>query len=131
MRRIREFGRPLLLAALLALATGGCREREVDVDALLTLRSQGLLYLQQDLLAEAEAAFEQLVELAPDDPLGYANLGLTYLRGGRYAEAEEQLLRARELDPANPDIGLMLARVYAATGRAELARATLEELRQG
>jgi hypothetical protein len=118
-----------LLVTVLALAAAGCRGEQADVDELLTLRGQGLLYLQQDLLTEAEEAFERLIELAPDDPLGYANLGLTYLRGGRYPEAEEQLLHAHELDPANADIALMLARVYASTGRTEQARATLEELR--
>jgi tetratricopeptide (TPR) repeat protein len=90
----------------------------------------GLSYLQRNQLPEAESEFKKLTELAPDDPLGYANLGLTYLQAGRYAEAEEQLRRARELDPASTEIGLAVARLYSLTGRPSDARATLEKLRR-
>ncbi|HEY3746146.1 MAG TPA: tetratricopeptide repeat protein, partial [Gemmatimonadaceae bacterium] len=90
----------------------------------------GLNYLQRNQLPEAEAEFVKLTKLAPDDPLGYANLGLTYLQAGRYAEAEKALQRARELDPASTEVGLAIARLYSLTGRASEARATLEKLRQ-
>ena len=90
----------------------------------------GLSYLQRNQLPEAEAEFKKLTKLAPDDPLGYANLGLTYLQGGRYAEAEKELKRARELDPASTEVGLALAKLYSLTGRSSDARATLEKLRR-
>jgi len=90
----------------------------------------GTSYLQRNQLPEAETEFKKLTKLAPDDPLGYADLGLTYLQAGRYADAEEQLLRARELDPANTEVGLALARLYSLTGRPSDARATLERLRR-
>ena len=64
------------------------------MEELYTTRMLGLSYLQRNQLPEAEAEFKKLTKLAPDDPLGYANLGLTYLQAGRYAEAEKQL-RAR------------------------------------
>ena len=90
----------------------------------------GLSYLQRNQLAEAESAFKKLTKLAPDDPLGYAELGLTYLQAGRYAEAEQELQRARELDPTSTEVGLALARLYSLTGRPAEARATLEQLRR-
>ncbi len=90
----------------------------------------GLSYLQRNQLPEAESQFKKLTELAPDDPLGYAELGLTYLQAGRYPEAEKELRKARELDPANTEIGLALARLYALTGRSAEARTTLERLRR-
>src|SRR3954471_24065056 len=90
----------------------------------------GLSYLQRNQLPQAESTFRKLTDLAPDDPLGYANLGLTYLQAGRYREAEDALKRARELDPASAEIGLAQARLYSLTGRAAEARSTLEKLRQ-
>src|SRR5205823_4650218 len=57
-------------------------------------------------------------------------LGLTYLQSGKYREAESQLARARELDPASADVGLLIAKLYSLTGRADDARATLERLRR-
>src|SRR5256885_2739548 len=90
----------------------------------------GLSYLQRNQLAEAESSFKQLTKLAPDDPLGYANLGLTYLQAGRLDEAENQLMRARELDPKNAEIGLALAKVYLLTKRPQDAKEILDTLRR-
>jgi hypothetical protein len=79
-------------------------------------------------LPEAEAEFQRVVELAPRDPIGHANLGLTYLRGGRYEDAERHLDRARSLAPDRTDVALTLARLYSLTDRADEARQLLEEL---
>src|SRR5688572_306529 len=115
---------------LLVLAAACPRAEQASVEELYTTRMLGLSYLQRNQLTEAEAEFAKLTRLAPDDPLGYANLGLTYMQAGRYADAEKQLERARELDPRSTEIGLALARVYAATNREGEARATLEQLRR-
>ena len=118
------------LGATVIVAALGCRPKPVNQQELLTAHYLGLTDLERGRLPEAEVQFKKVVALAPRDPLGYANLGLTYLRGGRYAEAETQLRRARRLDPANPDIGLIAARLYSLTGRADKARETLAELRR-
>ncbi|HXQ77109.1 MAG TPA: tetratricopeptide repeat protein, partial [Gemmatimonadaceae bacterium] len=116
------------VAALIGML--GCKQKEASVEDLYTTRMLALSYLQRNQLPEAEAEFTKLIEMAPDDPLGYANLGLTYLQGGRYKEAEKQLLRARELEPGNTEVGLALAKLYAATARPGDARSTLEQLRR-
>ncbi|HVS60976.1 MAG TPA: FG-GAP-like repeat-containing protein [Gemmatimonadaceae bacterium] len=120
----------VFLGAALIAATTACRPKPASVEELYTTRVLGLSYLQRNQLPEAESEFKKLTKLAPDDPLGYANLGLTYLQAGRYAEAEKQLRRARELDPASTEVGLVLARLYSLTGRSSDARATLERLRR-
>src|SRR5688500_16584343 len=120
----------VFLGAVWIATTTTCRPERASVEDLYTTRMLGVSYLQRNQLPEAEAEFKKLTELAPDDPLGYANLGLTYLQAGRYAEAEKQLHRARELDPASTEVGLALARLYALTGRPSDARATLERLRR-
>src|SRR3954470_19655747 len=112
------------------IATAGCRTERAPVEELYTTRMLGLSYLQRNQLPQAESTFRKLTDLAPDDPLGYANLGLTYLQAGRYREAEDALKRARELDPASAEIGLAQARLYSLTGHAAEARSTLEKLRQ-
>ena len=117
----------LLLVPVLACREGARRGHEAArSDSALTARTWGLAYLQQNRLAQAETAFQQVVALAPDQALGYADLGLVYLRSGRYREAEPQLHRAAALDSADNDITLMLARVYALTGREGDARAEIE-----
>jgi len=118
----------MLAAALIGMIA--CKQKEASVEELYTTRMLALSYLQRNQLPEAETEFKKLTELAPDDPLGYANLGLTYLQGGRYKEAEKQLLKAKELEPTNSEVGLALAKLYAATGRQDDARSTLEQLRR-
>jgi Flp pilus assembly protein TadD len=108
----------------------GCHSEPAPVEELYTARMLGLSYLQRNQLAEADTQFTKLTRLAPDDPLGYADLGLTYLQAGRYDDAEKQLLRARELDPGNTEIGLALAKLYSLMGRESDARSTLERLRR-
>jgi Flp pilus assembly protein TadD len=122
--------RAVFLGAALLAAAATCKPKPASVEELYTARMLGLSYLQRNQLPEAEGEFKKLTKLAPDDPLGYANLGLTYLQAGRYAEAEKQLLKARDLDPGSAEIGLALARLYSLTGRASDARATLEKLRR-
>ncbi len=130
MPRISRRWFNVLLGVALAVAANGCQSKPAGVEDLFTTRMLGLSYLQRGQLPEAEVQFKKLIKLAPDEPLGYANLGLTYLQGARYAEAEVQLRRARELDPASTDAGLMLAKLYSLTGRRAEARATLEALRR-
>ena len=115
-------------AAVLAAWLAGCGTEDVPVQELFTLRNQGLLSLQRGQLPEAQAQFARLVELAPDEPLGHANLGLTLLRAGRYDEALPHLQRARRLDPGSVEIALMLARLHVVSGRPEEARELLEEM---
>ena len=119
----------LVLGVALGLAIG-CRRDRAPVEELYATRMLGLSYLQRNQLAEAEVEFKKLTELAPDDPLGYADLGLTYLQAARYEDAERQLLRARELDAESIEVRLALARLYALTRRSAEARAELERLRE-
>ena len=118
-----------LAVAWIAIATG-CHEKQVPVEELYTTRMLALSYLQRNQLPEAESSFKKLTDLAPNDPLGYADLGLTYLQGGRYKEAESQLNKARELDPSNSEVRLALARVFSLTRRSDDARKILEQLRR-
>jgi hypothetical protein len=116
--------------ALIVVAGTRCRKEEVRTGELFQAQSLGLGYLETGQLQEAETQFKRVIAIAPNEALGYANLGLTYMRASRLADAEGQLRRAREMDPANPDIGLMAAKLYSVTGRAALARTTLEQLRR-
>src|SRR5690348_15495010 len=123
----RRSGSALCLAVAAAFA---CRSKPAPVEELYSTRMLGASYLQRNQLPQAESTFKKLIQLAPDDPLGYANLGLTYLQLGQYADADKQLRRARELDPGSVDIGLMQAKLAALQGRPGDARAILEKLQR-
>jgi len=116
----------LLVACALLLA--GCGREPADPQELLAAQSSGVSFLQRGQLFEAERQFKRVVELAPKDPVGHANLGLTYLRNGQYGPAETELRHARKLDRGNKDVAMMLARLYAVTGRTNMALELLREM---
>jgi tetratricopeptide (TPR) repeat protein len=122
--------RRYIAGAVILLAAWQCRKKAAPVEELFSTRMLGLSYLQRNQLPEAETQFKKLVDLAPDDPVGYTDLGLTYLQSGRYQDAERQLRRAHELDPRSADIDLALAKLYSLTNRPNDARTILEEARR-
>lgn len=61
---------------------------------MITVRTLGLAYLEENNLEEAEEKFRELIEIAPDEALGHANLSLVYMRMGRYTQAREQIEKA-------------------------------------
>ncbi len=95
---------------------------------ILSSRTLGLAYLEENKLNEAEAEFLKLIDLAPDEALGHANLGLVYLRMGKYEDAEENLKNAIELQPGDPDISLILAKVYELNDQTEKSIQFLNEI---
>lgn len=114
-------------SAVIAVLAGwlvGCGGERPQGDVFVA-RTKGLVYLEQDQLGEAETEFRKVIALAPDDPLGYANLGLVQLRAGRLRDAERQLLRALQRDSTALAPALTLAKVYDLTARRAEARALL------
>src|SRR5436309_2240949 len=117
------------VAALAAFALGCHKGREqnpADAGAILTARTLGLAYLEDNRLEDAEAEFKKLIQLAPDEPSGYANLGLVDLRMGRYQDAAREIDRAVDLAPDDPDVRLLQATLFRLTGHPEDARRVLE-----
>ncbi len=130
--RRRGPGVPAWTLVVAALALAACESAPPpDRAELQTIRTVGLAYLEENRLEEAAREFSRLVELAPREPLGYANLGLTYLRMGRLEEAEAQVRRALELRPEDADVRLILVEILRAAGRDQEARAELERALAG
>jgi tetratricopeptide (TPR) repeat protein len=73
----------------------------------------GQVRLARGALAEAVAAFEQVVALAPDDPLAHYNLGVAHRRRGAMEAARPAFQRALALDP---DLELARAALRALDG---------------
>ncbi len=122
----------LLLISTVILGFVGCKkEKKTDRETyreILTSRTLGLAYLEENKLNEAEAEFLKLTRLSPDEAMGFANLGLVYLRMGQYEKSVEQLKEAIDIEPENPDIRLILAKVYEVTGDLDKSLETLKEI---
>jgi len=121
----------LLMLWMIALVSGGCQQgskkKVSDPGELISIKTLGLAYLEENQLEEAEAEFLKLVDLDPKEVLGYANLGVVYLRKGKYQEAEEWLQKAIKMDPKDPDIRLIMAKVYEMSSQTDKSINELEQ----
>jgi tetratricopeptide (TPR) repeat protein len=97
-------------------------------EEMITAKTLGLAYLEENKLEEAEAEFLKLVDLDPEEVLGYANLGIVYLRMGEYGNAEDWLNKAIKMDPEDPDVRLILAKVYEMSDQPGKSVDELEKL---
>lgn len=115
----------------LFLSFSACKDAEAERRRksieMMTAQTLGLAYLEEFKLEEAEGEFLRMIQLAPDDKLGYANLGLVYLRKGEYDKAEDQLLKAIQIDSEDADVKLLLATVYRMDGKSEKAVTVLQD----
>lgn len=116
----------ILVTLILASACRDAPQQQAPTRELITARTVGLAYLEENKFREAEAEFTRLTKLAPREALGFANLGLVYLLLEEHAQAERHAKKALALAPDDPDIRLLLAQVFRETERAAMAREELE-----
>ena len=73
-------------------------------DVAIELRNRGIALLENEMEGDAEAIYRQLLDEAPDDPLGYANLAIALLRQQKMEEASLRIEEALRLAPDRPDL---------------------------
>ena len=76
----------------------------------------GLAALQVGHDVQADAKLQQLTQLAPAEPAGWANWGLLALRQRNYDTAAERLNKARALAPDNSNIFYLLGLLESSRG---------------
>jgi tetratricopeptide (TPR) repeat protein len=105
---------------------------EYDANGYPILNNIGVVSREIGLLTDAEAAFRQVIDLAPDFVFGHYNLGHTLFLQGRFAEAREAYERGLERDPQkNARQAARAAVIKAATGDAAAAIAQLDDMIAG
>jgi len=100
-------GDPRFDRAARALQAGVADEAEHLLDGLATdypqlsgpLLNLGILHASADRLEAAEAAFREVLELAPGDAVAHAELGIVLRRQGRFDEADAAYREALTLQP--------------------------------
>lgn len=107
-----QTGRRVLLTLAALAATAAALP-----DRALELRNVGLAELENEQPAKAEAAFEELARLVPDDPLPWADLAIARLRQQESEGALEAIDRALALAPARADLLAIRGEVLQWGGR--------------
>lgn len=107
----------LLLLAALAPAAAAAQPSEEQV----RLHGIGYAQLENEREVEAESTYRELIELAPDEPLGHANLAIALLRQDRKDAALAAIDRALELGGNRADLLLIRAEILQWTSRHDEA----------
>jgi Flp pilus assembly protein TadD len=77
-------------------------------DEARSAAAKGLFDFQNQKFKDAKAEFQRMADLAPEHPMGWANLGSAEFRLGEVAQAEEHLKKAVRLDPTAQQAWLTL-----------------------
>jgi tetratricopeptide (TPR) repeat protein len=121
-----------LAVTLLLLALISCKKSPSpeEIPTLLSARTLGLAWLEESNYEDARGAFQTVIDMAPDEALGYANIGIIEMRLSKYEEAERYFRQALEREPDEPSVKLNLAELYFQSDRSEEAVTLLEESMQ-
>jgi predicted Zn-dependent protease len=111
--------------------------RALETAVTLGARSPEVYYCLADFtlrsapksIGAAEAAAQQALKLAPEDPWIHSLAGRIASEKGEYPTAVERLREALRLDPRLTQARVNLARAYAALGREQEARAELDAVK--
>jgi tetratricopeptide (TPR) repeat protein len=91
------------------------------------LRNLGLAQLENELPAQAEATFRDLVKAAPGDPLPYANLAISTLRQQKNDEALSWIDQALAKAPGRADLLAIRGDVLQWSGKPDEALAAYQK----
>ncbi len=95
-------------------------------EAALAARTVGIAQLENERPAEAEAAFRQVIQAVPADPLGHANLAIALLRQQKHDAALAAIEQALKLAPKRGDLLAAKAEILKWSGQVEAALVTYQ-----
>ena len=97
------------------------------VSAAIRHQNLGLAYLEESQPHQAIEQFQGLINLAPDESIGYGNLAVAYLRLKQREEAEAWIKRGLEVEPMDSQLHFILAEIYQSQSRNAEAVAAIQE----
>ena len=100
---------------------------EETISAAIRHQNLGLAYLEESQPHQAIEQFQGLINLAPDESIGYGNLAVAHLRLKQREEAEAWIKRGLEVEPMDSQLHFILAEIYQSQNRTTEAVAAIQE----
>ena len=100
---------------------------EHEADARFHL-ARGVLFIRQQEMDEAEAAFQEAADREPESPAGHLALGTFYLVTNDFTKAATEFDQAAEIAPTRSGTQIRVVDFYRLLGRADDANARLDAL---
>ena len=119
----------VILSLLFYLPNAHPQERSpADVIAgAIHHQNLGLAYLEESQPNKAAPEFQALINLLPDEAIGYGNLAVAHLRLNNSDEAETWVKRGLEVQPMDSQLHFILSEIYQWQGKSEEAVAEMNE----
>ena len=119
----------VILSLLFYLPNAHPQERSpADVIAgAIHHQNLGLAYLEESQPNKAAPEFQALINLLPDEAIGYGNLAVAHLRLKNSDEAETWVKRGLEVQPMDSQLHFILSEIYQWQGKSEEAVAEMNE----
>jgi tetratricopeptide (TPR) repeat protein len=102
--------------------------QKAPVDEARRQANRGVALLEQFRFTEAAAAFEVVVQAAPDSAAGYINLGISYFNERDFDKSREALEKAKTLAPESPYVHYNLGLIDKLQGNTEAAVVAFEKV---
>ena len=119
----------LLLTWLFAAWAVNAQEMDSPqiIEEAVRHQTLGLAYLEESQPSKAVEAFTALIELLPNEAIGYGNLAVAHLRLQQADAAEVWVKRGIAVAPMDSQLHFILSEVYQLQGQSELAVAAMKE----
>ena len=117
----------VLLAVLLTLSANDLARAAEIPERALELHQRGFAELENEKPENAAPFYREVIQLVPDDPLGYANLAIAELRQQKHDVARRILATARTKFPDHPRLLAIEAELLQWSGDLEGSLALLDQ----
>ena len=123
---VSRFTLPVLLLVYIPIANSQQTVEEI-VSSAIRHQSLGLAYLEESQPHQAIEQFQDLINLAPDESIGYGNLAVAHLRLKQHEKAETWVKHGLEVEPMDSQLHFILAEIYQSQSRTAEAVAAIQE----
>ena len=119
----------LLLVWCFAVSLGWTQETDDTgiLEEAIRHQNLGLAYLEESQPSKAVETFTALVELLPDEAIGYGNLAVAHLRLQQADTAELWIKRGIAVAPMDSQLHFILSEIYQLQGHSALAVEAMKE----
>ena len=121
---------PVILSFLLVYLPNALAQERSPTEVIagaIHHQNLGLAYLEESQPNKAAEEFRALIDLIPDEAIGYGNLAVANLRLKNSEEAETWVKRGLEVQPMDSQLHFILSEIYQWQGKSEEAVAEMNE----
>lgn len=123
---LSRFTLPVLLLVYTPIVAAQQTADEI-ISAAIRHQNLGLAYLEESQPHQAIEQFQGLINLVPDESIGYGNLAVAHLRLKQREEAETWVKRGLKVEPMDSQLHFILAEIHQSQSRTEEAVAAIGE----